>query len=299
MITVSDRGVDIEGTFLRVARLHGDKYCFLDDPASFIEELRTCGHRIDLFTFLQRVAEPSPKYPYPMEWDNFAALPVSTYEHWLSKQIRFAPRGRLRQAEKKGVSVREIPLDDVLIRGIWEIYNESPVRQGKRFPHYGMKLERVRGYAGTFLDRSIFVGAFLAGRLIGFAKLTMDETATQAGLMHILSMAAHRDKCPTNALLAQAVRSCAERHVKYLVYANFAYGNKQRDSLSDFKERNGFQRIDVPRYYIPLTTTGRIAFRLGLHHKLIERLPESIITKLRDYRAGWYSRKLQSSAGAS
>jgi hypothetical protein len=37
--------------------------------------------------------------------------------------------------------------------------------------------------------------------------------------MHILSMIRHREKAPTNALIAQAVRSCAERGIPYLWYA--------------------------------------------------------------------------------
>jgi hypothetical protein len=162
-----------------------------------------------------------------------------------------------------------------------------------------MPIEKVRPYAGTFLDRSIFIGAFLDDALIGFAKLTIDETQTQMGLMHILSMVEHRDKSLNNALIAQAVKSCAERNIPYLVYANFAYGNKQKDSLSDFKEHNGFQRVNVPRYYVPLTWAGEFAFRTGLHHKLVDRLPESVISKLREYRAGWYRRKLQSSVEVS
>ena len=36
--------------------------------------------------------------------------------------------------------------------------------------------------------------------------------------MHILSMVSHRDKAPTNALIAQAVRSCADRSIPHLVY---------------------------------------------------------------------------------
>src|SRR5207245_6382047 len=130
----------------------------------------------------------------------------------------------------------------------------------------------VRKEAATYLDCSIFIGAFLGAKLIGFAKLTWDETRTQAGLMHIVSMVQHRDKAPTNALIAQAVRSCAERKISYLVYSNFAYGKKQRDSLSDFKERNGFQRVDLPRYYVPLTRAVWIAFSLGLTLKFLVSL---------------------------
>jgi hypothetical protein len=297
--TISGTEVNIRGRLLRVASIEGEKYRFTDDPRRVVEDLQKSEARIDLFTFIQRVSDVSPKYRYPMEWDNFAVLPITTFDHWWTKVLGFKGRNKAKQAEKKGVKLREIPLDEVLIEGIWRIYNECPIRQGKRFPHYGMPLERVSSYAGTFLDSSIFIGAFLEDVLIGFAKLTIDETRTQAGLMHIVSVIEHRDKAPTNALIAHAVKACADRCIPYLVYSNFAYGNKKSDSLSDFKERNGFQRVNVPRYYVPLTGRGELALRMGLHRKLIERLPESVIAKLREYRANWYGRKLQLSAGAS
>jgi hypothetical protein len=297
-VVVSGRQINVRGRLLRIASIDGDKFRFLDDPAPVIAALRDCGTRIDLFTFLQRLPETKPKYSYPMEWDNLAALPVSSFDHWWTKVLGFKARNKAKQAEKKGVVLREVPFDDQLIEGIWKIYNETPIRQGKRFPHYGMTRERMRDYAGTFPDSSVFVGAYFENQLIGFAKLTIDESGIQAGLMHIISMVEHRDKAPTNALIAHSVRACAQRNIPYLVYSNFAYGNKQSDSLSDFKERNGFQRIDIPRYYVPFTRVGELAFRMGLHRKLIDRLPEPLIARLRDYRAGWYSRKLQSSGEA-
>jgi hypothetical protein len=297
--TICGTEINIRGRLLRVASLEGEKYRFIDDPRRVVEGLQQSEARVDLFTFIQRVSDVSPKHRYPMEWDNFAVLPITGFDHWWTKILGFKGRNKAKQAEKKGVKLREIPFDEVLIEGIWRIYNECPIRQGKPFPHYGMPHERVSSYAGTFLDSSIFIGAFLEDVLIGFAKLTIDETRTQAGLMHIVSMIEHRDKAPTNALIAHAVKACADRHIPYLVYSNFAYGNKKSDSLSDFKERNGFQRVNVPRYYVPLTGRGELALRMGLHHKLIERLPESVIAKLREYRANWYGRKLQLSAGAS
>ena len=36
----------------------------------------------------------------------------------------------MRRAEKRGVVVREVPFDDDLVRGIVEIYDETPIRQG-------------------------------------------------------------------------------------------------------------------------------------------------------------------------
>lgn len=281
----------IEGQLIKIARLEGDKYIFPNNPEELVVGLRQLRDRIDLFTFMQGVRQTSPQYTYPMEWDNFAALPVSTFDHWWTDQLDSKTRNMVRKAEKKRIETREISFDDALVRGIYEIDNESPIRQGRHFPHYGMSLESVREYAGTFLDLSVFIGAFLDNCLIGFAKLTSDETRTQMGLMHIMSLIQHRDKAPTNALIAQAVRSCAARGIPYLVYSNFAYGKKQQDSLSDFKKRNGFEQIDVPRYYVPLTRLGSVALRLGLHHKMIEYVPESIAAKFREVRKAWYSRK--------
>jgi hypothetical protein len=295
-LRIHDRDIKVEGRLLRTGRIDGEKYCFLSDPEPVIEGLKKCGTRVDLFTFMQRLPETAPKYKYPMEWDNFAALPISTFDNWWTEQIGFKARNKAKQAEKRGVILKEVPFDGSLVHGIWEIYNETPVRQGKRFPHYGMTEQQVYKYAATFLDRSIFIGAFLDDRLIGFSKLTIDETGTQAGLMHIVSLISQREKAPTNALIVQAVRSCAHRQIPYLVYSNFAYGKKEHDSLSDFKERNAFQRIDVPRYFVPLTPLGWMAFRLGLHHKLTEHMPEAFMTKLRDLRSAWYARKMQSSA---
>ena len=189
--------------------------------------------------------------------------------------------------------MRELPSDEALFAGICGIYNEAPIRQGKPFPHYGMTIERARHYASTFLDRSIYVGAFVGDTMIGFIKLVMDESRTQACLVHILSMLQHKDKAPTNALIAQAVRVCADRGIKYLVYEQFAYGKKGSDSLSHFKEVNGFERVDLPRYYIPLTPLGQIAFRLGLHHKLVEHMPEFVAAKLRDLRRMWHGHKVR------
>jgi hypothetical protein len=104
-------------------------------------------------------------------------------------------------------------------------------------------------------------------------------------------MVKHRNKSATNALIAEAVRSCAQRGIPYLLYSNFAYGKRQRDSLNEFKERNGFRRIDLPRYYVPITRLGHMALRLGLHQSLASHVPESILAKLREWRTAWYKQK--------
>ena len=299
LMRICGQEISVQGRLLRIASLEADKYQFLDDPQAALAGLRTCGTRIDLFTFMQRLPQTTPKYGYPMEWDNLAMLPVTTFDHWWNKQIGFKARNKARQAPKKGVVIREVPFNETLVKGIWEVYNESPVRQGRRFSHYGKDIDTVYREEATFLDSSIFIGAYLGETLIGFIKLVHDQTRTQAGLMNIISMIRHRDKAPTNALVAQAVRSCAERGISYLVYSNFSYGNKKQDTVRDFKKRNGFQRIDLPRYYVPMTVLGSASLHLRLHKRFADRMPEPILARLRELRNNWYNQKLKSAVEAS
>jgi hypothetical protein len=288
---ICNKLAQIEGTLIRTARLDAEGYEFVDDPGAALSCLRDLRRRVDLFTFIQKLSDPSPKFSYPMEWDNMAVLPVSTFDHWMTKQIDFKVRNKARKAEKRGVVICEMPYDDTFVRGISAIYNETPIRQGKRFWHYQKDLEAVRRMNGTFMDQSIFIGAVLEGQLIGFVKMVMNEDRSQAGLMQIVSMMQHRDKAPTNALVAQAVRSCAERKISNLWYANFSYGKKQTDSLAEFKRHNGFQKVEVPRYYIPLTAAGTIALRLGLNRSTTEWIPEPVTATYRRVRSFWYARR--------
>ena len=299
MMQICGKEVKVRGGLLRIASPDADKYEALPDPDAMLAGLRKCGQRIDLFTFMQVVSETEPKYKFPMEMDNVAALPISTFDQWWNKVIDGKTRNMIRKGEKKGVTVREVPFDDALVQGIWEIYNECPVRQGRPFPHYGKDVETIRRISATFPDTSMFIGAFFEEKLIGFVKLTSNQERTQAGIMHIVAMIKHRDKSPTNALLSESVRACANRGIANLVYSNFAYGKKQRDTLSDFKVSNGFRRVDLPRYYVPLTALGSMAFRLGFHHSLHDHVPATWLAKFRELRTAWYNRKPQSVTQAS
>lgn len=294
MIEILGKKIQVKGRVVKIARLDAEKFLFLDDAAQVVDQLKRSKKRVDIFTFMQRVSETTPKYSYPMEWDNLAVLPITTFDHWWNKQIGFKARNKAKQAEKKGIVLREAAFNEELVRGIWEIYNETPIRQDRKFPHYGKSYEQVYEEEATYLDRSAFIGAYLEGRLVGFIKLIWDLDLSQAGLLNIVSLVSERDKAPTNALVAQAVKFCADRDIPYLVYSNFAYGKRQRDSLSDFKERNAFERVNLPRYYVPLTPIGAAAFRMGLHKSLIDHIPEKMIVKLRDIRNAWHGKKLQS-----
>ena len=295
---MSERPPDlsVRGRFVRIARLAAEGYDFVDDPVETVDHLRAQGRRVDLFTFTQYLPNTTPRYDYPMEWDNVAAIRVSTFEHWRTRQVKDKTRNMLRRAERAGLIVRPVPFDNALVHGISAIYNESPTRQGRRFTHYGKNLEVVRRESATFLDRSVFLGAFVGENLVGFAKLV--RARHQAGLMQIVAMFGHRDKAPTNALIAHAVNVCEQQRIPYLVYSRFSYG-RQADPLRDFKRYNGFERFEIPRYYIPLTMVGRAALRLGLHRRhhavrfarLRAYVPEPIIEHARTIRARWWARR--------
>jgi hypothetical protein len=294
---IADADIQVTGRFFRIARLEQDGLDFPECPEVLIEKARKSSLAVDLLTFVQTLPDTQPCFAYHMEWDNVAALRVSSFEHWWTKQIDFRVRNKARKSEKSGLAIREATVDDALIRGISSIYNESPVRQGKAFWHYGKDLDTVRRENSTFPDRSIVIGAFDREVLVGFAKLVIDRTQKQASVIQILSSLRHRDKAPTNGLIAHAVRCCADRNIPYLVYSNFAYGGKE-DTLTDFKRHNGFQRVDVPRYYIPLTVVGRMALRLGFHHSFKERVPESLLIHFRKARRAWYTRRSNIPRGA-
>jgi hypothetical protein len=295
-LEIFGKEIRIDGKLIRIAYIDGEGYQFVENPEATLSSLRGSKARIDIFTFIQRLSDTTPKYDYRLELDNMAALPITTFDNWMTTQIDFKVRNKVRKAGKNGVTVKEVPYDDAYVQGIQNIYNESPVRQGKPFWHYGKDLETVRKMNGTFFDRSIFIGASFEGNLIGFVKLVFDEEKKQAGLMQIVSMISHQDKAPTNALIAQAVRSCADRGISHLWYANMSYGKKQADGLADFKRHNGFQKIEVPRYFVPLTLAGKLALRLSLHHGLSEWVPEPVAVSYRKIRKQWYEKKVSGGA---
>ena len=286
---VAGKNIEVGGRLVRIGRLAAEGFEFVDE--AMLTEIVKIRSGMDLFTFVQRLPGTTPDYDYPTEWDNVAAVPISTFEHWWTRQIPGKTRNMIRRSERRGLVCREVAFDDALVKGIWEIYNECPVRQGRAFPHYGKDIEAVRQMSGTFLGSSILIGAFLGEKLVGFVKLTVDDTRSQAAVMHIISLMEHRDKAPMNALIAESVIACEKRALPYLVYSKFSYWKKQRDSLSDFKVRNGFRRFDVPRYYIPLTRFGGLAFRLGLQHRMVDAIPEPVVVALRQFRQMCLERK--------
>jgi hypothetical protein len=269
--------VMVTGGWLKTAKLHDEELVegqILRNPAAFLDELKSRDLGADLFTFAQKPPDITPLYPYYFEWDNWAAIPIVSFNDWWDKRLPQESRKNVRRAAKRGVVVRSVPFDDDLVQGIHKIYNEVPIRQGRRFWHYGKDLEAVRHENGTYIDRSEFIGAYCDNELIGFLKFVY--TGGAAILIQILTMNAHHDKRPMNALLAHAVQVCEERKVSFLVYGQYVYGTKQNSSLTEFKRRNGFEEIKFPRYYIPLSLKGKAALGAGLHLGIRNLMPAAV-----------------------
>jgi hypothetical protein len=102
-------------------------------------------------------------------------------------------------------------------------------------------------------------------------------------LGQIISKVARRDLAPTNALLAKAVERCAEKGFAYLAYAYWL-----DDGLGEFKRNNGFQKFDLPRYFVPLTRKGELALHLGVHRGWKATLPDQIKSSLKRLRKFWH-----------
>jgi hypothetical protein len=124
----------------------------------------------------------------------------------------------------------------------------------------------------------------------GYLKMVYDKNT--AAIMQILSKIKDLDIRPNNALLSGAVKQCCLRGIDYLCYEKFIYGKKNEDSLSRFKQNNGFVSMRIPQYYIPLTKKGSLVLWLGFHKDIKERLPEKMKAPLRDLHDKWYKQNM-------
>jgi hypothetical protein len=289
-LSVGENTIIITGRYVRMAAVHDEDWSEseLKDPAACVRLLKDpeSGRPLaDIFTFTQKLPATEPRYAYAREWESIAAVRLATFRGWW-EALPQETRKNVRRSKKRGVVVRLSEFDEDLVRSIIEVNNDSPVRQGRRFPHYGKSLDQVkRDYSG-FLDRSDFIAAYAGSELIGFLKLVYRGDI--ASVLQLLVKARHSDKRPANALIAKAIELCEAKRVQYLTYAKFNYGNKRHDSLAQFKTRNGFKEILMPRYYVPLTRWGAFCMKAKLHRGALGNLPGPVIDVGLAVRAKWY-----------
>src|SRR5208283_1077309 len=232
----------------------------------FIEKLSE--RDVDVFTFLERkwcCPIPNPPRSWIKSEDNVGLLEIKDYDGWWSN-VGKKTRNMVRRAEKNGIKVSVAEPDEKFVEGVWKIYNETPIRQEHVFSHFGQSLQSVRWNIHA-IPNSTFIGAFLQEELVGFIQIVYGDNI--AIISQILSMQKHWDKAVNNALLAKAVEACAFRGERWLMYGRI--GNYP--SLDKFKDSNGFVKVPITRYYVPITGKGRVAIS-GL--KFIDALPQSL-----------------------
>jgi hypothetical protein len=268
-----------------IVRLEDEWYEDVNEPAAVVQQLaRHSGGRPDIFSFWQRLPDVQSKFPYHCEPHHIAALPVKSFDDWFNRQIKSRVRTSIRKSEKEGVVVKETIFDDAFVRGMTEIFNESPFRQGARFWHYGKDFDTIKRQFSRFLYREQMIGAYFEGKMIGFIML---GDAGRFGLTgQIISSIEHRDKATNHALIAKAVAVCEQRQLSHLVYLFWT-----DDSLTEFKRRCGFEKVGMPRYYVPLTAKGRLAIKLGVHRGWGTLVPKQLKSSLKRWKIARQSRQ--------
>ena len=279
-LDINGKTIVVRGSWIKVAVVHDEEWLEteLEDPKLCVQRLKdqkSHDLRADCFTFSQKLPATLPKYSYPMERDSVSAICLASFTEWWDK-LPQETRKNIRRSQKRGVVIRVKQFDDDLIKGIAEVNDDSPVRQGRRNVHYGKSFDQTRKDHSSFLDRSDFICAYHGIEMIGFLKIVYRGRV--ASILNLAVKASQSDKRPANALVAKAVEICAAKGISHITYGMFNYGNKRHSPLREFKIRNGFQEILVPRFYVPLTRWGGLVMKLKLHLGLIGVLPYSVIS---------------------
>ncbi len=81
---------------------------------------------------------------------------------------------------------------------------------------------------------------------------------------------------------------CNARGLTHLLYGQYVYDNKRNSPLMEFKRRNGFEQIQCPRYYVPLTLKGQVALALRLQRGWKRLIPGPIVEAGLQLRSAWY-----------
>ncbi|XHH07784.1 MAG: hypothetical protein ACFCUE_09405 [Candidatus Bathyarchaeia archaeon] len=262
--------------FVKIAK-YSEHFEFTKDvntSESFFKKLKD--RDVDIFTFVQRSWCCPDAFVPSDRWikteDNIALLQINSYDDWWEK-IGKKTRNMVRKAEKCGVKVEVVEPSEKLAEGIWRIYNETPIRQGRAFSHYGWSLEGVKNMVFN-TKNCTFIAAYLEEELAGFIQLVYGDKLVVT--TQILSLQKHWDKAVNNVLLAKAVEVCTKNDLSWLMYGRI--GN--HPSLDKFKESNGFVKYPLNRYYVILSRKGKIAAKIGLHRDLKDAMPQRLKLKI-------------------
>jgi hypothetical protein len=286
-IAVKDGAIVVTGRWIKMASIHDEEWMEqeIKQPDLCVATLKDTPllKRVaDIFTFTQKPSSIGHKYSYPAELESIAAIQLSSFQEWW-EALPQESRKNVRRSQKRGVVIKVSAFDDALIEGIIGINNDSPIRQGRRYTHFGKSFEQVKRDHQAFVERSDFICAYHEGEMIGFLKIVYRGEV--ASILQLTPKASHSDKRPANAMLAKAIELSAARGIRCVTYGLFNYGNKGDTPIREFKKRNGFTEVLVPRYYVPLTPWGQLCVRFKLHRGLVGILPRTVLDFLVSTRA--------------
>lgn len=270
--------ISVSGRALKVAKLRHEWFEYLDKPETFIAEMKQA-RVADILAFLQEAHVDRPKLAFQSESASASVLAFKSFDDWW-KNLNFKARNKARKAQKCGVELRPAKLDDDFVRGVEIIYNESPIRQGRKFTHYGKNFATIKNDLSSFPECTFFIGAYHENRLIGFMKLFEGDRILRT--VHILATFADRDKNVMDALIAKAVEIASQKNIFYLHYGDWAYRG-----LGAFREKFGFEQHDCPRYFVPLNWRGDLALKAGLQRPWRERIPQDWKDRLAGAKNKW------------
>src|SRR5258708_2988378 len=88
---------------LKIAQLFDEELverAALPHPDIIIPTLHSSPLKADVFTFAQRVPDTSPRFPFHVEWDNWAIVQTTSFQQWWDA-LPQESRKNARQAEKR------------------------------------------------------------------------------------------------------------------------------------------------------------------------------------------------------
>ena len=270
--------LSVSGRVLKIAKLRHEWFEYLDDPQAFIQAANAA-RVADILTFLQEAHVERPKLPFASEPAAASVVTFKSFEDWWNG-LHFKARNKARKVQKTGVELRPAQLDDEFVRGVKKIYDEQPLRQGRKFTHYGKSLATIKEDLSSFPECTFFIGAYFQNELIGFMKLFEGDRILRT--VHIIATFEHRDKCVMDALIAKGVELASAKGLHHFHYGDWAYRG-----LGVFRVKFGFERHDCPRYFVPLNSRGELALKTGLHRPLRERVPQPWKDRLIGARNKW------------
>ena len=211
-----------------------------------------------------------------MEWDNLAVLPISTFRYWWTRaNLVYRKRNEGKAGREKGVSSAKFRSMRHCFVESCDIHNET-ARSGREsgFPTMEWTSREHAGMQAPFSTAASLSARFLrTNHRLHQADDRRSRTTACAVTSGLLRA---RDKAPTNALIAKAVRSCADRGFSFWFTSTSLTARKRATALATSRNQTASGGWTCPAITCLCRLSAAVALNLGLHHRLVDYLPEQL-----------------------